>query len=103
MSYYSRIKLEDIIKEVNSYFGLEIRSKSRKKEYVIARNVFYFLAMKYTNYTCTEISLRVNKGHSSIIHGIKTYYKEETLINHHTKAITDELGLTKYLQGCIIG
>ncbi|SHN49759.1 chromosomal replication initiator protein DnaA [Desulfovibrio litoralis] len=54
----------------------QISSKSRKREYVFARNTAYFLARKYTDLSLQQIGERFNRKHSSVIKGITSLEEE---------------------------
>lgn len=48
-----------------------IRTHSRKRELVMARDIIYYLARKYTRLTLAFIGSRYNKrDHTTVIHGI---------------------------------
>lgn len=58
-------------------FGLdELRSKSRKKDRVMARNTAYYLARKHTEMSLVDIGRRFNRKHSTVIKGIATVERE---------------------------
>lgn len=60
-------------------FGLdELRSKSRKKDRVMARNTAYYLARKHTEMSLVDIGRRFNRKHSTVIKGIATVEREVT-------------------------
>ncbi len=71
--------MEEIIKTVCSVFELSpenLRSRSRKKNIVTARNTAFYLARKYTDLTLKEIGRRFNRRHSTVIKGITNIEKE---------------------------
>ena len=71
----STITLEDIMKLICRYYKLDpdtLRSKSRKKIHSIARNIYIYLARKYTNKSLTEIAKTINRTHSTVIYAIET-------------------------------
>jgi len=47
----------------------QIRSKSRKAEYVDARHVCCYLLRK-KGYTCDGIGKMINRSHSSVVHAV---------------------------------
>jgi len=68
------ITLEDIMKLICRYYKIdpnELRSKSRKKIYSIARNIYIYLARKYTNKSLTEIAKSINRTHSTAIYAFE--------------------------------
>ncbi|HKK32346.1 MAG TPA: chromosomal replication initiator protein DnaA [Desulfomicrobiaceae bacterium] len=54
----------------------QLRSKSRKKQNVIARNTAFFLARKHTELSLAEIGRRFNRRHSTVIKGIANVERE---------------------------
>ena len=58
-------------------FGLDdLRSKSRKKDRVIARNTAFYLARKHTELSLADIGQRFNRKHSTVIKGIASVEQE---------------------------
>lgn len=51
----------------------EIKSKSRKRETVIRRNIVMFI-LRTKNITLVEIGNFFNKHHTSVIHAVKSIY-----------------------------
>lgn len=51
---------------------LELTSKSRKREIVELRFIFYFLARRM-NYTLKQISTYLKKDHSTVIYGLEMF------------------------------
>lgn len=73
------IDLEKIISFVCQAYGFgldELRSKSRKKDRVIARNTAYYLARKHTELSLVDIGRRFNRKHSTVIKGIASVEQE---------------------------
>lgn len=73
------LDLEDIIQSVCRVFDLpreKICSKSRKKQHVLARNLAYYLARKYTGHSLKEIGQRFNRRHSTVLKGVANVEKE---------------------------
>jgi len=54
----------------------QLVSRSRKSEYVQARNTAYYLARKHTQLSLQEIGDRFNRRHSSVIKGISVFERE---------------------------
>jgi hypothetical protein len=65
--------LEDLIDKVNSYFNVDITTNSRRREIVMSRAAFYWLALKKTKHTTTLIGSIVNRDHSSVIYSMKNF------------------------------
>ena len=54
----------------------QLVSRSRKSEFVQARNTIYYLARKHTQLSLQEIGDRFHRRHSSIIKGISVFERE---------------------------
>ena len=83
VQHYSPCKksldLENIIAYISQGYGVsteQLRSKSRKREYVTARNTVFFLARKHTELSLGEIGTAFNRSHSTVIKGITTLERE---------------------------
>ncbi len=50
----------------------QLRSKSRKRQFVLARNTAFFLARKHTELSLQDIGHQFNRRHSTVIKGITT-------------------------------
>lgn len=64
---------EDLMGYVSQCYGLtisQICSRIRRRNFVEARNVLFYLARKHTNMTLVQIGAKVNKRHSTVIKGI---------------------------------
>lgn len=73
------IDLDKIISFVCQAYGFgldELRSKSRKKDRVIARNTAFYLARKHTDLSLVDIGRRFNRKHSTVIKGIASVEQE---------------------------
>ncbi len=73
------LSLEDIIRQICRLFSIsqaELNSKSRKREYVGARNTAYYLARKHTRLSLEEIGLHFKRSHSTVIKGITSLERE---------------------------
>ncbi len=76
------IGLERIIKFVCEQFELsprQLRSKSRKRHVVLARNTAYYLARKHTDLGLKQIGSQFNRRHSTVIKGITNVERELNL------------------------
>ena len=74
----STISLGDIMKLICRYYRLDpdtLRSKSRKRVYSTARNMYVYLARKYTNKSLTEIAKTINRTHSTAIYAFEKIKK----------------------------
>lgn len=83
VQYYSprekKLDLETIIAYVATGYGAsseQMRSKSRKRDLVVARNTVYFLARKHTDLSLEEIGNTFGRNHSTVIKGITSLERE---------------------------
>lgn len=73
------LNLRNIINLVCESFGLtetQLRSKSRKQDYVQGRNTVFYLARKHTELSLDAIGSAFNRRHSTVIRGITQMEKE---------------------------
>lgn len=71
--------LERIISFICQEFELtprQLRSKSRKRQIVLARNTAYYLARKHTDLGLKQIGSQFNRRHSTVIKGITNVERE---------------------------
>jgi len=80
------LTVDDIIDSVCNHFNVTpsaISSKSRKREFVQARQVSMYLAQKYTKMPASRIGKLVgNRDHSTVIHSC-TQVEQRLKIDHH--------------------
>ena len=85
------LTIDDIIDTVCTHYNVTVtavNSKSRKRDYVIARQVTMYLAQKYTKMPASRIGKLVgNRDHSTVIHSCSKV-EERLKIDH---AFSDEL------------
>lgn len=66
------LTVDDILEKVCSHFNVtvtQINSKSRKRDFVVARQVSMYLASKYTKMPASRIGKLVgNRDHSTVLH-----------------------------------
>lgn len=68
-----------IVRLVCESFGLteqQLRSKSRRQEYVHGRNTAFYLARKHTEMSLEEIGCIFNRKHSTVVRGITQVEQE---------------------------
>tara|TARA_R110000803_G_scaffold101718_1_gene169711 strand:+ start:250 stop:633 length:384 start_codon:yes stop_codon:yes gene_type:complete len=65
--------LESLLKKVNNHFNIDITQNSRRREIVMARAAFYWLARKKTRYSTAKIGAIVNREHSSVLYSMKNF------------------------------
>ena len=73
------IDLDKIISFICQAYGFgfdDLRSKSRKRDRVIARNTAFYLARKHTDLSLVDIGRRFNRKHSTVIKGIASVEHE---------------------------
>lgn len=73
------LNLKGIISLVCESFGLtesQLRSRSRKQDYVNGRNTVFYLARKHTELSLDAIGSAFNRRHSTVIRGITQMEKE---------------------------
>ena len=63
--------LDYLISISNAICGLDIRNKTRKREFAYSRILYYGLCRKYTNYSLESIGMSIGKDHSTVLHGLK--------------------------------
>ena len=85
------LTIDDIVGTVCNHYNVTVtavNSKSRKREYVVARQVTMYLAQKYTKMPASRIGKLVgNRDHSTVIHSC-TKVEERLKVDH---AFSDEL------------
>ena len=73
------LDMGSIIATVCRAFGLtetQLRSKSRKSDYVVARNSVFYLARKHTDCSLQQIGASLNRAHTTVIKGISALERE---------------------------
>ena len=73
------LTIDDILDKVCSHFNVtqqNVFSRSRKREYVLVRQVSMYLAQKYTKMPAARIGQLIgNRDHSTVIHSCSTIEK----------------------------
>jgi len=67
------MKLEKIREIVENSTKLNIKVKTRKRELVYSRAVFFKLAKAHTRESLSSIGKSVKKDHATVLHGIKVF------------------------------
>ena len=65
--------LQEIKHLVEKELQLNLDNKTRKREYVFARAVYYRLCSEFTKHSLNAIGETINKDHSTVIHGLKIF------------------------------
>lgn len=70
------MNLNELKKEVDNYFGVDISERNRKNHYVFARFSFCHLAYKYCKgyHTYREVGEVIDRDHSSVIYSLREFY-----------------------------
>ena len=74
--------LDQIVDYVCSVYDIRaehLTSKSRKRQYVIARNTAFFLARQHTELSLHDIGDRFNRRHSTVVKGITAVERQLSL------------------------
>ena len=73
--------LQEIKHLVEKELQLNLDNKTRKREYVFARAVYYRLCKEFTKCSLTAIGKEVNKDHATVIHGLKIFKSFQSFPN----------------------
>ncbi len=76
------LTMEGIVKLICKNYDLsedQLRSKSRQRQIVLARNTAFFLARKHTDLSLKDIGTKFNRKHSTVIKGITNIERELSL------------------------
>ena len=67
------MKIEEILKLVELDVHAKLNTKSRKRELVYARAIYFKLARHFTLQSYDSIGKLVSRDHASVLHGIKQF------------------------------
>jgi chromosomal replication initiator protein len=90
------LDLSSIIATVCRAFNItqsQLLSKSRKADYVMARNSVFYLARKHTDFSFQEIGNSLNRSHTTVIKGISSLEREIARKSPRGLQITNTLSL----------
>ena len=76
------LTLDDIVGYVCDVYRLspeQLVSKSRKRQYVLARNTAFLLARQHTDLSLADIGTRFNRRHSTVVKGITSIERHLSL------------------------
>ena len=62
----------ELIEIVNGVYDVDIKTKSRKRNIIDARTVFYHLLYN-EGYSLTDIGRAINKNHATVINGLRLF------------------------------
>ena len=87
------LTIDDILDKVCSHFNVtqqNVFSRSRKREYVLVRQVSMYLAQKYTKMPAARIGQLIgNRDHSTVIHSCSTIEKRLKIDNEFLNEISN--------------
>ena len=63
--------LNQIQEYVQDQTGLDLTTKSRGRDYVYARAIYFYLCREYTPFTTKKIGESLGKDHATVLHAIK--------------------------------
>ncbi len=96
------LTIDDIVEKVCKHYNVTIaavNSKSRKRDYVVARQVTMYLAQKYTKMPASRIGKLVgNRDHSTVIHScskVEERLKIDTAFSDELNSIENSFKLKK--------
>jgi chromosomal replication initiator protein len=76
------LSLEDIVDYVCDVYRIspdQLKSKSRKRQFVLARNTAFLLARQHTDMSLVDIGIRFNRRHSTVVKGITSIERHLSL------------------------
>ena len=66
--------IKEIQKKVELYFGLELNTKCRRREYIYARMIYYKLVRNFhPDMSYQQIANTMNKNHATVLHALKEF------------------------------
>ena len=65
------MNLKQIETFVNNYTNLDVTERTRKRDLVDARAIYFYLARKHTNHNLKFICESLGMDHSSVLHSVK--------------------------------
>lgn len=87
-------QIEAVIRET---LKVDIYKKTRTKDIVEARAIYYYLCDKYTLLSLSDIGATVGKGHATVIHGLKKLKLWRELYYDYNRLVENCEGKTKYI------
>jgi hypothetical protein len=93
------MNIKEVRKFVEDKTQLDISKKSRRRNYVYARAIFFYLARKYAGSTYYVMAAEVNCNHASVIyslrHTVPVIFREEPKLkkmrDHFVSLFTEEI------------
>lgn len=78
--------LNQIQEYVQDQTGLDLTTKSRERDYVYARAVYFYLCREHTPFSTKKIGGSLGKDHATVLHAIKNVMP---VVLRHEEALTD--------------
>ena len=99
------MNLEHVIKVVSDYTGVDIRSRRRDHDHVLARAIYYNVSYKILKLgTCQSIATAIGRNHATVVHALNNivpmmekYYPNAY---RNQRDIIDDLTLGGNLHDC---
>lgn len=66
--------METIEKIVSRTLGINLKAKTRARQYVDARYIYFKICTELTNKTYSEIGKTLDKDHSTVTHAVNKYF-----------------------------
>jgi chromosomal replication initiator protein len=79
----------------------QLASKSRKRNIVLARNLAFFLARKYTDLSLKDIGERFNRRHSTVLKGITNVEREVNLETPLGRQLSRTMQMAEHYSGSV--
>jgi len=87
-----------IKKTVENTFNTKIDTRSRERDLVYIRSIYYKLCRDFTRESLYLIGKNVNRDHATVLHGLKVF--DHIIDNFWEKELMDKyLGIKKRIQG----
>lgn len=83
-----KVRFQRIITAVAEHYQISTRhmmSKDRHREYVLARNMCFYILQKYFKMTLKEIGGAFNRDHTTAIHGIRMFHQDRQVNEQYEK------------------
>lgn len=71
--------MEQLVSEVSKQLGFNIKKKTRKREYVLARHAFMSLVDEMTHLPMCDIAAPFKQDHATVVHGKKKWEEAQSL------------------------
>ncbi len=65
--------LESLKNEIEFKTGIDLSSKSRRRDNVYARSLYFKICKKVTRHSLASIGRSVNRDHATVLHGVRVF------------------------------